>query len=245
MSMNKTVFVTGTNRGLGKAIIERFAKAHYGIIAHVRTLEDETKSFFDDLSNTYGVNVYPVEFDVTDTQRMKDAIKKIYADGLKIDVLVNNAGVAHGGLFQMTPVTKIREVFDVNFFSTLELTQIVSRYMARQKSGVIINLGSIAGIDLEAGNCAYGTSKAAVIAFTKTIAQELVSYGIRVNAVAPGLLDTDMARQMEDKAGKEMVAASAMKRLGKPEEVANTILFLASDEASFINGQVLRIDGGM
>lgn len=243
--MNKTVFVTGTNRGLGKAIIERFAKAHYDIIAHVRTLGDETKSFFDDLSHTNGVNVYPVEFDVTDTQRMKDAIKKIYADGLKIDILVNNAGVAHGGLFQMTPVTKIREVFDVNFFSTLELTQIVSRYMARQKSGVIINLGSIAGIDLEAGNCAYGTSKAAVIAFTKTIAQELVSYGIRVNAVAPGLLDTDMARQMEDKAGKEMVAASAMKRLGKPEEVANTILFLASDEASFINGQVLRIDGGM
>ena len=243
--MNKTVFVTGTNRGLGKAIIERFAKAHYDIIAHVRTLEDETKSFFDDLSKINGVNVYPVEFDVTDTQRMKDAIKKIYTDGLKIDVLVNNAGIAHGGLFQMTPVTKIREVFDVNFFSTLELTQIVSRYMARQKSGVIINLGSIAGIDLEAGNCAYGTSKAAVIAFTKTIAQELVSYGIRVNAVAPGLLDTDMARQMEDKAGKEMVAASAMKRLGKPEEVANTILFLASDEASFINGQVLRIDGGM
>ena len=243
--MNKTVFVTGTNRGLGKAIIERFAKAHYDIIAHVRNLTDEVKSFFDDLSNENGVNVYPVEFDITDTQRMKDAIKKIYADGLKIDVLVNNAGVAHGGLFQMTPVNKIREVFDVNFFSMLELTQIVSRYMARQKSGVVINLGSIAGIDLEAGNCAYGASKAAVIAFTKTIAKELVPYGIRVNAVAPGLLDTDMARQMEDKAGKEMVAASAMKRLGKPEEVANTILFLASDEASFINGQVLRIDGGM
>lgn len=243
--MNKTVFVTGTNRGLGKAIIERFAKAHYDIIAHVRTLGDEAKSFFEDLSNTNGVNVYPVEFDVTDTQRMKETIKKIYADGLKIDVLVNNAGVAHGGLFQMTPITKIQEVFDVNFFSMLALTQIVSRYMARQKCGVIINLGSIAGIDLEAGNCAYGTSKAAVIAFTKTIAKELAPYGIRVNAVAPGLLDTDMAKQMEEKAGKEMVAASAMKRLGKSEEVANTILFLASNEASFINGQVLRIDGGM
>ena len=243
--MNKTVFVTGTNRGLGKSIIERFAEAHYDIIAHVRTLTEETKSFFCDLSNTKGVKVYPVVFDVTDTQGMKDVVKRIYSDGLRIDVLVNNAGIAHGGLFQMTPVAKIREVFDVNFFSMLELTQIVSRYMARQKSGVIINLGSIAGIDLEAGNCAYGASKAAVIAFTRTIAKELVPYGIRVNAVAPGLLDTDMAKQMEEKAGKEMVAASAMKRLGKPEEVANTILFLASDEASFINGQVLRIDGGM
>ena len=243
--MNKTVFVTGTNRGLGKAIIERFAKAHYNIFAHVRNLGNEAKSFFDDLSNSYGVNVYPIAFDVTDTQSMKNAIKKIYADGLKIDVLVNNAGVAHGGLFQMTPVTKIREVFDVNLFSMLELTQIVSRFMVRQKSGAIINIGSIAGLDLEAGNCAYGTSKAAVIAFTKTIAKELAPYGIRVNAVAPGLLDTDMAKQMEEKAGKEMVVASAMKRLGKPEEVANTILFLASDEASFINGQILRIDGGM
>lgn len=243
--MNKIVFVTGTNRGLGKMIIERFAQTHYDIIAHVRTLSNETKSFFDNLAKKNEVKVYPVVFDVTDTQSLKAAIKKIYADGLKIDVLVNNAGVAHGGLFQMTPIAKIREVFDINFFSILELTQIVSRYMVRQKSGVIINIGSIAGIDLEAGNCAYGVSKAAVIAFTKTIAKELVPYGIRANAVAPGLLDTDMARQMEEKAGQEMVAASAMKRLGKPEEVANAILFLASDEASFINGQVLRIDGGM
>lgn len=243
--MDKTVFVTGSNRGLGKVLIERFAQANYDIIAHVRKLTDETKFFFDDLAKKNGVKVYPVIFDVTDIKSVKDTVKKLYSDGLKIDVLVNNAGIAHGGLFQMTPVTKIREVFDVNFFSILELTQIVSRYMARQKYGVIINLGSIAGIDLEAGNCAYGTSKAAVIAFTKTLAKELAQWGIRVNAVAPGLLDTDMAKQMEGKAGKKMIAASAMKRLGQPEEVANTILFLASDEASFINGQVLRIDGGM
>lgn len=175
--MNKTVFVTGTNRGLGKAIIERFAQANYDIIAHVRKLTDETKSIFDDLAKKNGVKIYPLIFDVTDTQRVKDTIKKLYADGLKIDVLVNNVGIAHGGLFQMTPVAKIREVFDVNFFSILELTQIVSRYMVRQKSGVIINLGSIAGIDLEAGNCAYGSSKAAIIAFTKTIAKELAPYG--------------------------------------------------------------------
>lgn len=245
MSDKRTVLITGSNRGLGKATLEAFAEKGYNLIPCVRNLSGETRAFFASLSASYNVQIKPLVFDVTDTETLKSAVKGIYVDGWKIDVLVNNAGVAHGGLFQMTPVAKIREIFDVNFFAMVELTQIVSRYMTRQKSGVIINMASVAGIDLEMGNCAYGASKAAVIAFTRTISKELVSYGIRVNAVAPGLSDTDMASQMEEKAGKEMIDASAMKRLAKPEEIANTILFLASDEAAFINGQIIRVDGGM
>ena len=121
----------------------------------------------------------------------------------------------------------------------------ISKLMMRQKSGVIINMGSVAGLDSFAGYTAYGSSKAAVMSFTRIIARELASYNIRVNAIAPGLTDTNMANQMEGKAYQEMVNRSAMNRLGKPEEIAQLMVYLASDDASFVNGQVIRIDGGM
>ena len=155
------------------------------------------------------------------------------------------AGIAHGGLFQMTPVSKIREVFETNLFAQMEITQIVLKSMMRKKSGVIINMSSVLGLDIKEGSCAYGLSKAAVSAWTKTLACEYAAYGIRVNAIAPGLIDTDMAKLMEEKAEQEMIASSAMNRLGQPDEIAKTALFLASDDSSFINGQVIRVDGGI
>jgi 3-oxoacyl-[acyl-carrier protein] reductase len=164
--------------------------------------------------------------------------------GKPIDVLVNNAGVAHGGLFQMTPMAKVREVFDVNLFAPLALSQAVIGPMRKRGGGSIINIASIAGLDLHAGNVAYGTSKAALIAATRTLAAELGALNIRVNAIAPGLTDTDMAGQMEKKAGTDMVERTAFKRMAKPTEIADTAVFLASDMASFITGQVLRVDGG-
>ena len=176
---------------------------------------------------------------------VQNELQRLFKEHKRIDVLVNNAGVAHGGLFQMTPVSDIKRVFEINYFSVIQITQLVSRIMLRKGNGVIVNLASVAGIDLEAGNCAYGASKAALIAFTKTAAKELAKQGIRINAVAPGLTDTRMATQMEKDAGEDMINASAMKRLGRPEEIANAIFFLASDDASFITGQVLRVDGGM
>lgn len=243
MLKRKSALITGTNRGIGRALVETFACNGANVWAHARR---ETPEFVQDMhsiARKYGVEIYPLFFDMTDTSAMKDAIRGIAAEKLPLDILVNNAGVPHGGFFQMTSVKKIREVFEINFFAQLELTQLVTRVMSRQKSGSIVNIASVSGIDLHAGNCAYGTSKAALIALTQTLAAELAVHGIRVNAVAPGLTDTDMAGQMEEKAGRNMVESSAMRRLARAEEIAEAVVFLASDRASFITGQVLRVDG--
>lgn len=244
MFSNKTVLVTGANRGIGLAIAEAFAQAGANLIVHSRS---QTEAFAESmlaLAARYKVAVEHVIFDMTDTPAMKGAINAALPPGRKIDVLVNNAGIAHGGLFQMTPVSVVRSVFDVNFFAQLELTQLMVRRMSRQKAGAIVNIGSIAGLDLAAGNVAYGVSKAALMAFTQTLAAEVGSMGVRVNAVAPGLVDTEMATQMEKKAGTEMIQNSAMKRLATVEEIAQVVLFLASDAASFVNGQVIPVNGG-
>lgn len=247
MSLNsKTIFITGSRRGLGWAMAQEFAKNGANIIAHARTQSDEFSQRLKDLSEIYGVNVSAVYFDITDTAAMKEVLKDlIIKQKTNIDVLINNAGIAHGGLFQMTPVSKIREVFETNLFAQMEITQIVLKSMMRKKSGVIINMSSVLGLDIKEGSCAYGLSKAAVAAWTKTLACEYAAYGIRVNAIAPGLIDTDMAKLMEEKAEQEMIASSAMNRLGQPDEIAKTALFLASENASFINGQVIRVDGGI
>lgn len=242
--LNKTVLITGANRGIGRAIAEVFAQAGAGLIVHSRS---QTETFAEDmlaLAARYQVAVEHVVFDMTDTAGMKAAINAALPPGRKIDVLVNNAGIAHGGLFQMTPVSVVRSVFDVNFFAQLELTQLMMRRMSRQKAGAIVNIGSIAGLDLAAGNVAYGVSKAALMAFTQTLAAEVGPMGVRVNAVAPGLVDTEMATHMEKKAGTEMIQNSAMKRLATVEEIAQVVLFLASDSASFVNGQVIPVNGG-
>ena len=244
MFLNKTVLITGANRGIGRAMAEAFAQEGASLIVHSRS---QTPAFAEDmaaLAAQYGVAVERVAFDMTDTPAMKTAVNAALPPGRKIDVLVNNAGIAHGGLFQMTPVSVVRSVFDVNFFAQLELTQLMIRRMSRQKSGAIVNIGSIAGLDLAAGNVAYGVSKAALMAFTETLAAEVGSMGVRVNAVAPGLVDTEMATQMEKKAGTEMIQCSAMKRLATVEEIAQVVLFLASDAASFVNGQVITVNGG-
>jgi 3-oxoacyl-[acyl-carrier protein] reductase len=242
--LNKTVLITGANRGIGRAMAEAFAQAGASLIVHSRS---QTPAFAEDMSalaTQYGVAVERVAFDMTDTPAMKAAINAALPPGRKIDVLVNNAGIAHGGLFQMTPLSVVRSVFDVNFFAQLELTQLMIRRMNRQKYGAIVNIGSIAGLDLAAGNVAYGVSKAALMAFTQTLAAEVGSLGVRVNAVAPGLVDTEMATQMGEKAGTEMIQNSAMKRLATVEEIAQVVLFLASDAASFVNGQVIPVNGG-
>lgn len=246
MLNGKSVFITGCNRGIGKDILRKIAENNAELIfAHARKESEEYSKYIEELSKEYDTKIIPIYFDMTDVDDMKSSIREINKMKLPIDVLVNNAGVAHGGLFQMTPVSKIKEVFDINFFSHLELTQMVLKLMKKQGRGSIVNISSVSGLDLKSGNCAYGTSKAALIAFTKTLAQEVASIGVRVNAIAPGLTDTDMAKLMEHKAGDEMVRSSAMNRLGKTSEIADAVIYLASNKSSFITGQVLRVDGGM
>jgi len=177
-----------------------------------------------------------------DTAAMKERVKELKKDKIVIDALINNAGIAHGGLFQMTPVSDIKKVFDVNLFAQMELTQLVLKIMAKENAA-IVNVASVAGVDMKGGNSAYGVSKAAMIAWTKVLQTELRGK-VRVNAVAPGLTETDMATLMEKQAGLSMVQNSLMKRMAKPEEIANVAVFLASYKSSFINGQVIRVDGG-
>lgn len=244
MLKGKTALITGTNRGIGKAMVEEFAKNGADVIAHARKETPEFMRMIADVSQKYGVSVTPVFFDMTDAEAMKNAVRKIIADKTPVDILVNSAGVAHGGLFQMTAMSKIREVFEINFFAHLQLTQLFLRYMIKRGGGSIINVASISGMDLLEGNCAYGVSKAALIAFTKTLAAECGANGVRVNAVSPGLTDTDMGDQMKPENGNKMIEVCAMKRKARPEEIAKVAVFLASEEASFVNGQILRVDGG-
>jgi 3-oxoacyl-[acyl-carrier protein] reductase len=244
MHKQKFALVTGANGGIGQAILIALAKSGVHLVAHARQETPEFKALLADIANRYGVQVMAVYFDMTDSEAMKAAVRGLMKDKIPLEILVNCAAKAHGGLFQMTSMEAIKAVFDVNLFAQMTLTQLLLRPMMKQGKGSIINIASIAGIDLKQGNCAYGVSKAALMAFTKTLASEAGVYGVRVNAIAPGLTDTAMAALMQDSASQEMIHASAMKRLAQPEEIANTVAFLASDNATFINGQIIRVDGG-
>lgn len=242
---DKTILITGCNRGIGRVAVERFAQEGAKLICCIRNYNEDFCSFVNSLTDRYGVNIEILYFDMSDETAIKEALTPIIKQRQRIDVLVNNAGIATGGFMQMTSMAELHKVFQINFFSQVYITQLISKLMARQKSGVIVNMGSVAGIDNFAGYTSYGSSKAALMFFTKTIARELAAYNIRVNAIAPGLTDTGMAGQMESKAEKEMIGRTSMNRLGSPIEIAETILFLASDKSSFITGQTIRCDGGM
>lgn len=241
----KVAVITGCNRGIGAALMATFAAQGATIIAAARQSSMEFQQQVAMLTDEFSCAITPIFFDVADESAVKEALRPVLADVPHIDILVNNAGVAHGGLLSMTPLSRVREVFEVNYFGPLAVTQVVSRKMMRQRSGVIVNVSSVAGLDPKPGNCAYGASKAALAYVTGVLAKELAAYNIRVNAVAPGLVATEMADAMECNARAQMVSSSAMRRLGVPSEIADAVLYLCSENASFVSGQVIRVDGGM
>ena len=243
---NKTALITGCNRGIGYSIMEIFTMEGCDIIEHARKKNDKFVKDIDNLSNKNNVNIKPIYFDLNDENEIRSEIINLIKSKIPIDILVNCAGVIHGGLFQMTHIKTIKNVFDINFFGMLEVTQLVCKSMIKNKKGSIINIASSAGLDLVEGNCAYGTSKAAVIAFSKTLSFEMGKHGIRVNVVAPSLTDTDMGNSPEASKERKILSMSVdpFKRMALPEEIGNTISFLASDKSSFINGEIIRVDGG-
>lgn len=242
---NKTAIITGCNRGIGKAIMEAFAANGVNIFACVRKESPEFSALVAELTNKAGVAITPVYFDLADSEQVKTGIRAVTAAKQRIDVLVNNAGVGAGSFFQMTSLPDLKNVFEINFFSQILITQGISRYMSRFKAGSIINVASTAGLIGEAGMISYGSSKAALIFATKTMATELGATNIRVNAIAPSITKTDMFDQMEEKARNRLIESSALKRPATAEEIAGVALFLASDLSSYVIGQVLRVDGGL
>lgn len=236
--------ITGSNRGIGKAMVEAFAAAGYNVWACARKATPEYEAWLNDTASHNGVWIKPVYFEMSDTESVNNGIKQILDENLTIDVLVNNAGISTVGLLSMSKVDDIRKLFEVNYFAMLQIIQKVSKKMARQKKGAIINMGSIAGIEPQPGKIAYGSSKAAVMMMTKCLAKELGPMGIRVNSIAPGPIETEMIHQYNDEMLTKLASESALRRLGKREEIAQVALFLASEQASYINGEIIKVDGG-
>ena len=241
----KNAIITGANRGIGQEILIAFASEGCNIWACARKQNTEFEEKIKRIAEEKEVDIRPLYFDMRNPAEMKNAIMDIQKSKINLDILINCAGIFCSKLFMMTRSEEIREVFDVNFFSQLELTRYAIKLMIRSGGGAIVNIASIAGIDPHPTNTAYGSSKAAVIMFSKILASELASSNIRVNAIAPGNTDTEMIQQLVSNVGeKAMYDITAMGRFARPEEIANVAAFLASDRASFINGEVIRVDGG-
>lgn len=241
---NKNVIVTGSNRGIGKAMVEAFAASGANVWACARKATAEFEAWLKETAEKTGVRIKPVYFEMTDADAINSSIQSIIDEGQPIDVLVNNAGISTVGLLSMSKVEDIEQLFNINYFAMLRIIQKVSKRMSRQRKGVIINMGSIAGIEPQPGKIAYGSSKAAVMMMTKCLAKELGPMGIRVNAIAPGPIETEMIHQYKDDMLEKLAAESALRRLGKKEEIAQVALFLASEQASYINGEIIKVDGG-
>lgn len=241
----KVVCITGADGGIGREITKKFAAEGATMILTSIADTPVFNDFVANLKEDYKVEVYPFCFDLSDEEAIKAALKDIKALKLKINVLINNAGMPHLAILPFTKMADVKKVFQVNYFAQLQITQSLLSIIVKDGSGVILNAASIAGIDGDMGNAVYGATKASMILFTKVLSKELAASKIRVNAVAPGLTSTPFADAMGDKAKASMEQISSMNRLATPQEIANAYFFLASDEASFINGQVLRVDGGV
>lgn len=242
---NKVLCLTGADGGIGREIIRVFADNGADIIACCLEPSESFNDYIAEIKNKTGVKIYTVYFDLSDEVSVKSGIQEIKALKLKINVLINNAGIPHLAILPFTKMSDVKKVFQVNYFSQIQITQGLLSIISKDGERVILNAASIAGIDGDIGNSVYGATKASMILFTKVLSKELAMSRIRVNAVAPGLTQTVFADAMGEKAKQSMESISLMQRLATPEEIAKTYYYLASKDASFINGQVIRVDGGL
>lgn len=241
--MGKTAVITGAGRGIGAAIAKRLAKDGFDIA--VNELTEGSGEQTVEECKALGVKAAAYAADVSDYAQCEEMVKKIKEDFGTIDALVNNAGITRDGLLLRMTEENYDSVIRINQKSVFNMTKFVGAVMLRQKSGSIVNLASVAGLYGNPGQMNYSASKGAVIAMTKTSAKELGSRGIRVNAVAPGFIQTPMTDKLTDEQKNAILAQIAMKRYGQPEEIANVVAFLLSDDASYVTGQTIEISGGL
>ena len=240
----KNIIITGASRGIGKALMCAFAKKGYNIWACMRKVSPEQEAEIKELEQLNNIWIKPIILELQDAESIKRAVKEIFSSKEKIDCLINNAGISGSNLFLMTPIEQLKEIFEVDFFGLVQFSQLIAKKMVRQKDGNIINMASVRGLKAEKGNLAYGTAKASVIYATKVMALELGQYNIRVNAVAPGLIPTEIIAYKSDELIKDIVEDTALKKSGDVEDVISMIQFLCSDDAKYITGQIMSVDGG-
>ena len=239
----KTVLITGASRGIGREIAIKFASEGYNVVLNYNNSERKAKSICEQIEKL-GVKCLMVKADVSIESEVVDMVSLALKTFGNIDVLVNNAGVALSKLFQLTTTDEVARVFGVNTFAVINCSKAVVPSMISEKAGKIINISSIWGKVGASMETIYSASKGAVIAFTMALAKELAPSNISVNCVCPGVIDTDMLLEYTEDDKKELKQQTPLNRLGAPQDVANAVYFLASDNATFITGQVITVDGG-
>jgi len=245
MLKGKTAVITGCLQGIGRKTMEVFAANGADIMACSYKQTEEFESHIKELQDQYHVTIKPVYFDMGNTDQIKKAAVEIKKEKKPIHILANIAGITRDAMFQMVTMDQLQETFQVNFFSQIIFTQYMVKLMLHNGGGSIIFTSSITGLDGNVGQLAYGASKAALIAAMKTMSKELGPKGIRVNAIAPGVIKTPMTEVLPQEIIDQKLIKSDLGRIGTEEEVANLILYLASKKSSYITGQTIRIDGGI
>lgn len=245
MENKKIALVTGAARGIGREIAKKLAKEGYDVAINYRTKTDELDTLKSEIESDFGVKCALVQGDVSSFEDAEKMVKETVEQLGKIDVLVNNAGITKDGLLMRMSKEDFEKVVDINLVGTFNVTRNVIPLMVKQKSGRVINISSVVGVAGNAGQTNYSASKAGIIGFTKSLAREVASRNILVNAVAPGFIATDMTSVLSDAQKENISTQIPLKRMGTAEDVANLVKFLASDEVAYITGQVVHVDGGM
>ena len=244
MSENKVALITGATRGIGKEIALELAENGFDIAINYRSKQEGMEELKKEIEK-HNVRAEFVKADVSNFEECENMVKETIEKFGKIDVLVNNAGITKDGLIMRMKKEDFENVIDVNLTGTFNVTRNVIPYMIKQKSGRIINLSSVVGVVGNAGQTNYSASKAGIIGFTKSLAKEVASRNILVNAIAPGFIDTDMTNVLSDTVKEGINSQIPLKRMGSPREVAKIVKFLSSDDSSYVTGQVINVDGGM